>query len=1513
MISVADSPNGAGRMPMGWFDGTGCGKPEQLMSLNPPGGSESYDQQIDVANGNAVSATAAAAALTTGAKYIAYYSDSSTLYVVDVTNPSFSYNATPLHAFSTVGAWAGVSRLTALGDGSSDRYLAGVFFTKGASAIKFASIGSDGTLTPLAASAAGSGGAASSPANQQIVSYRTSTGWLIFLVVSGGIDVFSFDGTSASRLGTIANGANKYYYLAAPYGSPTPILLAQKSSTDVDVIAGGYLAGQAGSPTVAATIAAVANDSAEGFGAYVDPSDPGNLYLYRAILASPFLMQTDTFDASCITSPPTPNPVASFVLTNKSAQNRADKNSYVGDAFSFTDTSKAGTGGAITNWYVWANYNASTSTTANADIATTLAPSLPSIVLPCQTLATNQCSYDPASIIGSSLSEKWGEEAAAGSLVSAVSTNSVTLKVPLTRVAAQGGDGSVKILTGGSIDASASDGSPAGFAWTFNGSPSSCTAATCAPPGGTTAFSVAANYAGGYQAAAVTGSVVFTDIAGSISVPATLFSGQSTTSATFALQKGSSVSITGVTYAYDNGSPTTITPTPPLVGNVTINVPSSLTTGANHTVKFTVSYSGGSLGSSVVFSDTFLYSAVQYAPSVWISKTPSMTATDTCSFNPFNPSGGTTCSGSAGTFYLSDAGDNGKPSFAATWNFGDGSPADTSHTTTDFVSHAFASGGPYTVTLTVQGTGATQKFTVGTTLPLTAGITGTTSVKAGTSATWSASASGGQPIYTYNWSSSDGGTGSGTSFTHTFNANGTITLTVHDSAGATKTATKSVTVTTGGCTQNCGNQIVISGLGTLAVNTPATWTASVAGVDPATIFVDWKINGASVPSASSYTVDHQFAAPGTYTLAASGSKIVGGSIITLTGASKTITVTGVVDTCETTHTCPPLSTFSVTGATFNQFGSTYSAKAGDVVAFAGLDTNSNTQFAWDFGDQTTGTGKAVTHAYGSGGNFNVTLTATNPNGGKHTSTSSKFTITGQIFSALIVPGAGDFAVSGSGGALATELSLFNNSNATVNIALDFEAVDASSIDPTKISFPTSGPGFVTLQPNQGWTTENVSSLLCENGTCGIGTLFLKYSGPQPSALARIYFSSGEGTPTYGTYLPAYAVTASGVSTLSAGSAANAVQSIVGLRFDDDFQGGITVVSASPTGGKYDVDLFRDDGAQMGTTLQETIPGYQQVKIHASDFGIQTPDPDHIYYATIAPSAGSSAPSIAIGTVKDNRTQDQLLLTDDTPRLSVPGGGPAYYYLAGVGRFASAGAKTDVYMLNTSAYPIPFNFRFHYVDGSGEHTVQISELLPIGGGQALAVPDVITSLFPTITGDVLGDLRIDYQVPADEGAVVIEGRNYTDLGAGTYGMQIPAYAGSDGLLPGSSGRIVLTGLHNDPMAGSTTDYDFISRFGFVALGDTPVTVHADAYDQTDGTLFWSGDFTLNSPGGFGHFLYIPTTGTNAPAAFAAHPAFNMVVTVLSTGSDGVTPAAAFATVKDTRSSDLVFIPGKRPSS
>jgi hypothetical protein len=185
---------------------------------------------------------------------------------------------------------------------------------------------------------------------------------------------------------------------------------------------------------------------------------------------------------------------------------------------------------------------------------------------------------------------------------------------------------------------------------------------------------------------------------------------------------------------------------------------------------------------------------------------------------------------------------------------------------------------------------------------------------------------------------------------------------------------------------------------------------------------------------------------------------------------------------------------------------------------------------------------------------------------------------------------------------------------------------------------------------------------------------------------------------------------------------------------------------------------------------------------------------------------------------------------------------------------------------------------------------------------------VTTLFPSIQGTVIGDIVVQY-VPNDDQPLIIEGRNYSlDDKGGSYGMQLPAYALTDGLLPGSNSQIFLTGLHNDPDAATPGTYDVISKFGFLAMGDAPVTVHVDAYDATGGTPLFSQDYTLNSPG-FGHFVYQPTTGNPTTAALEGK-AFSLVITATGTGN---TPVAAFATVQDMHSKDLVFVPGKNPSN
>ena len=131
------------------------------------------------------------------------------------------------------------------------------------------------------------------------------------------------------------------------------------------------------------------------------------------------------------------------------------------------------------------------------------------------------------------------------------------------------------------------------------------------------------------------------------------------------------------------------------------------------------------------------------------------------------------------------------------WDFGDGSTG-----TGATVDHTFTSGGSKTVTLTVTDDGgatATATRTVTAVAPNQAPTASFTAAADGLVAHLDATASKDPDgtVKTYAWDFGDGTTGTGATVDHTYSAAGskTVTLTVTDDAGATDTASRTVTVT----------------------------------------------------------------------------------------------------------------------------------------------------------------------------------------------------------------------------------------------------------------------------------------------------------------------------------------------------------------------------------------------------------------------------------------------------------------------------------------------------------------------------------------------------------------------------------------------------------------------------------------------------------------------------------------------------------------------------------------------
>jgi PKD repeat protein len=232
--------------------------------------------------------------------------------------------------------------------------------------------------------------------------------------------------------------------------------------------------------------------------------------------------------------------------------------------------------------------------------------------------------------------------------------------------------------------------------------------------------------------------------------------------------------------------------------------------------------------------------------------------------------------------------------------------------------------------------------------------------------------------------------GTATSDMHTYSIAGTFTLTVSatDNSGSTGQATNSVTTA------------VPVGVPTVTVNTPTPNPANTG----ATVTVTFSVS--STATVTGITVNW---GDGTTPDSLAGTAVSDMHIYTSTGnaMSKTFTITvtatnsaghGSGTTTETVNDRSPLASFTFTPT---------SPSAGQAVNFdatASADPDGTiANYAWNFGDGTTGTGATTIHVYNPSAttSFTVTLTVTD-NSGSTGSTSQSVTVTVSVVSPPVV-------------------------------------------------------------------------------------------------------------------------------------------------------------------------------------------------------------------------------------------------------------------------------------------------------------------------------------------------------------------------------------------------------------------------------------------------------------------------------------------------------------------------------
>src|SRR5947208_3107979 len=290
--------------------------------------------------------------------------------------------------------------------------------------------------------------------------------------------------------------------------------------------------------------------------------------------------------------------------------------------------------------------------------------------------------------------------------------------------------------------------------------------------------------------------------------------------------------------------------------------------------------------------------------------------------------------------------------YSYSWSFGDGSTG-----TGASVTHAYLSGGNFTVTLTVKDSGSPQQTAISQKLVkiptslATSFVFNPSSPEVGLQITFTGSASGGTAPYGFSWAFGDGGSSSANPAAHSYSSTGsfTVTLTVRDANGATATSSQTVPVASAPSVSFNYSPT------TPEAGSPATFTSTTTGgVGPFTMI--WFFGDGGTSNANPTT--HTYATSGSFTANVTATDANGVKAI----SAKSVTV------------APPLT------VSFTETPS--SPTTGQVVTFTATTAGGvgTVSYSWSFGDGATSTGNPITHTYTRPASFTVSVTATDSDG-----------------------------------------------------------------------------------------------------------------------------------------------------------------------------------------------------------------------------------------------------------------------------------------------------------------------------------------------------------------------------------------------------------------------------------------------------------------------------------------------------------------------------------------------------
>ncbi len=523
-----------------------------------------------------------------------------------------------------------------------------------------------------------------------------------------------------------------------------------------------------------------------------------------------------------------------------------------------------------------------------------------------------------------------------------------------------------------------------------------------------------------------------------------------------------------------------------------------------------------------------------------------------------------------------------------------------------------------------------------------------------------------------------------------------------------------------------------------------------------------------------------------------------------------------------------------------------------------------TAWSWDFGDGTTSMEQNPVHTYLFSGTFPVTLTVSNAFG---TSSATKQVIvygrgivppltTAQPYTYLL-PAAAKAQGANNTNWL-SDVVVHNPRSAEISVYAYFlpSGQDNAAAAGSEVILP--GFRFVRLG-------DIVGSMFRLNNLAGA----LWLTSTQPLAITSRTYNDRGVLGTYGQFIPA---------TLSSRLLKSGEEGILlHLAKNAGFRTNVGVVNAGSGFVEVKFSFHRADGSHIGDWSRTLNPFEHYQQNYVMD-ALTSAAVDDAY--AVVTSSTPGAVFAAYASVADNISSDPIFIP-----IQRAGDvqGQAHQVVAAAARTQGgygSNWRTDLRLYNPFASQA---VTLTYVAAGATATANLT----IGQGELVSRDDILTTLFPSVTGNTSGALHLQ----SSQGLIVTS-RTYTSTaGLGTFGQFIPARgAAADLIAPGETGLLL--------QLANTADYR--SNVGFTEVSGQGAQVQVKLYDANRSVLGFK-TYPVPAHGNFQVNIF-SDLGIAAPHAVALGE-----VSVLSGGS-----VYAYASVVDNRttSNDAFFIPAQK---